>query len=84
MHVLYGTLACPNICLTILKLYKKGIKCIFPGLGYAEILRRVNLDMLNVRRDSTCQKYFDKIKVDTHILNYLLPDKTHTEYNIRQ
>ncbi|KAK2161837.1 hypothetical protein NP493_1556g00004 [Ridgeia piscesae] len=24
MHVLYGTLTCPNICLTILKLYKKG------------------------------------------------------------
>ena len=37
----------------------------FPGLGDAEILRRVNLDTLNVRWDSTCQKYFDKIKVDT-------------------
>ena len=48
------------------KLYKKrALKCIFPGLGYAEILRRVNLDTLNIRRDSTCQKYFDKIKVGT-------------------
>ena len=79
MHVLYGTLTCPNICLTILKLYKKGIKIYFPGLGYTEILRRVNLDTLNVRRDSICQKYFDKIKVDAHILNYPLPDKRHTE-----
>ena len=85
MHVLYGTLNGPNICLTILKLYKKrALKCIFPGLGYAEILRRVNLDTLNVRRDSICQKYFDEIKVGKHILNYLLPDKRHIEYNIRQ
>ena len=63
---------------------KRALKCIFPGLGYAEILRRVNLDTLNVRRESICQKYFDKIKVGTHRLNYLLPDKRHTEYNIRQ
>ena len=40
---------------------KKGIKMYFPGLGYAEILRRVNLDTLNVRRDSICQNYFYKI-----------------------
>ena len=53
-------------------------------MGYAEILRRVNLDTLNVRRDSICQTYFDKIKVGTHRLNYLLLDKRHTEYNIRQ
>ena len=39
----------------------RALKCIFPELGYAEILRRVNLDTLNVRRDSICQKYFDKI-----------------------
>ena len=63
---------------------KTALKCTFPGLGYAEILRRINLDTLNVRRESTCQKYFDKIKVGTHRLNYLLPDKRHTEYNIRQ
>ena len=47
----------------------------FPGLGYAEIFRRVNLVMLNVRLDSICPKYFDKIKVGTHSLNDLLPDK---------
>ena len=35
---------------------KSALKCIFPGLDYAEILRRVNLDTLNVRRDSICQK----------------------------
>ena len=62
---------------------KKALKCIFPELGYAEILRRANLDTLNVRRDSICQKYFDKIKVTTHRLNCLLPDKRHTVYNIR-
>ena len=63
---------------------KRAIKCIFHVLGYSETLRRVNLDTLNVRRDSICQKYFDKIKVGTHRLNYLLPDKRHTEYNIIQ
>ena len=63
---------------------KGALKCIFPELGYAEILRRVNLDTLNVRRESICPKYFDKIKVGTHRLNYLLPDQRHTEYNIRQ
>ena len=50
----------------------------------AEILRRVNLDTLNVRRDSICQTYFVEIKVGTHKLNYLLPDERHIEYNIRQ
>ncbi|KAK2189135.1 hypothetical protein NP493_115g15040 [Ridgeia piscesae] len=50
---------------------KRALKCIFPGLGYAEILRRVKPDTLNVRRDSICQ-------------NYLLPDKRHTKYNIIQ
>ena len=62
---------------------KRALKCIFSGLGYAEILRRVNLDTLNVRRDSICQKYFDNIKVGTHRLN-VLSDKRHTEYNITQ
>ena len=33
---------------------KRALKCIFPGWGYVEILRRVNLDTLNVRRESTC------------------------------
>ena len=37
---------------------KRALKCIFLGLGYAEIFRYyVNLDSLNVRRDSICQKY---------------------------
>ena len=56
----------------------------FPGLGYAEIPTHVNLDTLYVRRDSTGHKYVDIIKVGPHILNYLLPDKRHTEYNIRR
>ncbi|KAK2189183.1 hypothetical protein NP493_113g00019 [Ridgeia piscesae] len=38
---------------------KRALKCIFPGLGYAEILRRVNLDTLNVRRDSICQNKYN-------------------------
>ena len=63
---------------------KRALKCIFPGLGYEEIFRRVNLDTLNVRRDSICQKYLDKIKVGTYRLNYLLPDKRHIKYNVRQ
>ncbi|KAK2174417.1 hypothetical protein NP493_806g01046 [Ridgeia piscesae] len=47
---------------------KRALKCIFPGLGYAEILRRVNLDTLNIRRDSICQKYFDKIQQNVYPL----------------
>ena len=42
LPITHGTLTCPNICLTILKLYKKGIKMYFPGLGYAQMLGRVN------------------------------------------
>ena len=56
----------------------------FPGLGYADILRLVNLDTLNVRRDIIFQKCYDNIKVGTHRLNYLLPDKRQSEYNIRR
>ena len=63
---------------------KRALKCIYPGWGYAEILSRVNLDTLNLRRDSICQNYFDNIKFGTHRLNYMLPDKIHTEYNIRR
>ena len=63
---------------------KRALKCIFHGLGYAELHRHVNLDTLNVRRDSICQNYFDNIYVGTHRLHFLLPDKRHTEYNIRQ
>ena len=55
-----------------IKVIKKGITMYFP---YARTLRRVNLDTLNVRRDSICQQYFDKIKVGTHRLNYLLSYK---------
>ena len=54
---------CDNI-----EVIQKGIKMYFPGLGYAEILRRVNLDTLNLRRDSICQKYLDNIKISTHRL----------------
>ncbi|KAK2181159.1 hypothetical protein NP493_409g07030 [Ridgeia piscesae] len=43
-----------------IEVIQKGVlKCIFPVLGYAEILNRVNLDTLNVRRDSICQKYYN-------------------------
>ena len=51
-----------------IEVIKRALKCIFPGLGYAEIFRRVNLDTLNVRRDSICQTCFDKSKVGTHTL----------------
>ena len=34
-----------------------------PTLRYADILSSVNLDTLNVRRDSICQIYLDKINV---------------------
>ena len=37
---------------------KRALKCIFPGLGYAEILRRVNLDTFNVRRGGHLSKIF--------------------------
>ena len=69
----------PHLPDNIEVIQKRSLKCIFPGLGYSEIRRRVYLDTLNVRRE-----YFDKIKVGTNRLNYLLPDKRHTEYNIRQ
>ena len=47
---------------------KRAFKCIFPGLGYPEILRCVNLDTLKVRRGSLCPKKY-KIKVPTHRTN---------------
>ena len=51
-------------------------------MGYAETLRRVNLDTLNVRRESIYQKYFDKIKVGTHRLNYQEDKKMCTCYQL--
>ena len=62
------------------------LKCICPGLGYAEILRRVNLDTLNVRRDSICQKYVDNIKniccLTKDITNIILDMKMCTRYEL--
>ena len=45
---------------------KRPFNCIFPGLGYTEIPRCVNVETLQVRRDSLCQNCFDKIKFGTH------------------
>jgi len=36
-------------------------------------------DALTVRRDSLCEQYFDKIKVGTHSIHRLLPDKRHCQ-----
>ena len=35
----------------------------FSWIGLRGNIRRVNLDTLNVIRDSICQKYFDKSKL---------------------
>ena len=42
-----------RIAVEIGVIQKRALKCIFPGLGYAEILTRVNLHTFNVRRDGT-------------------------------
>ena len=76
MHVLYGTLTDPNICRTILKLTKKGINLYSSWIGL-----RVNMDTLNVRRDSICQNILAKNYIGTRRLKYLQSDKRHTEYN---
>ena len=36
-------------------------------------------DALTVRRDSLCEQYFDKIKVGTHSIHCLLPDKRYCQ-----
>ena len=53
-------------------------------MGYAWIRRGFKLDTVKVRWDSLCLNYFDNIKVFTHRLNHLLPDKGHNKYNSRQ
>ena len=53
-----------------------------PGLGYAEILRYINLVIQKVRGGSLCQKYSDKVKVGKHRLNDQLHNKRHTKYGI--
>ena len=42
----------PHLPDNIEVIQKRSLKCIFPGLGYSEIRRRVYLDTLNVRRES--------------------------------
>ena len=64
---------------------KRALKYTFLGFGYAEIFRRVNLDTLNVSRDSTCQKYrftfiFCFLKKD--ILNIILDKKMCSRYKL--
>ena len=73
-----------NVSENIEMVQERGLNCIFPGLDYAERLRHANHDTLKVRRDRLCQNYLDKIKVGTHRLNHLQPDKRYTKYNIRQ
>ena len=49
---MYGTLTSQYLSDNNDIIQNRALKRIFPGLGYAEILRCVNLDTLNVRRDS--------------------------------
>ena len=62
---------------------KRVLKSIFPGQCYNDILNHTGISSLKERRDHLCRKYFNDMKVNSHKLNHLLPDKRQVEYDLR-
>ena len=62
---------------------KRVLKSISPGKCYNDILNHTGISSLKERRDHLCRKYFNDMKVNSHKLNHLLPDKRQVEYDLR-
>ena len=62
---------------------KRVLKSIFPGKCYNDILNHTGISSLKERRDHLCRKYFNDMKVNSHKLNHLLPEKRQVEYDLR-
>ena len=62
---------------------KRVLKSIFPGKCYNDILYHTGISSLKERRDHLCRKYFSDMKVNSHKLNHLLPEKRQVEYDLR-
>ena len=59
---------------------KRVLKSIFPGKCYNYILNHTSISSLKERRDHLCREYFNDMKVNSHKLNHLLPEKRQVEY----
>ena len=62
---------------------KRVLKSIFQGKCYNDILNHTGISSLKERRDHLCRKYFNDMKVNSHKLNHLLPEKRQVEYDLR-
>ena len=56
-------------------IHKRGVRAIFPGMSYVDILNHINLSTLKERRDYLCKKYFINMQARSHKVNCLLPKK---------
>ena len=62
---------------------KRSLKYTFPGKSYVDILNDFGLPTLKERLDCLCERYSNKMKVRSHKLNHLLPDKRQIDYDIK-
>ena len=52
-------------------------------MSYVDILKRVDIEPLNSRRDEICKKYFNEMKREDHKLHHLLPATRNMQYDLR-
>ena len=62
---------------------KRVIRSIYPGLHYGDILVLVSLQSLKKGRGNICKRYFNRLKCNTHRLNYLIPELRDVHYRLR-
>ena len=62
---------------------KRAMRCIFPGMDYADVLVQHNVTSLFERREAICDKYFKKLLDSSHKLNYLITKAPTCSYNLR-
>jgi hypothetical protein len=54
---------------------KRALDIAYSDLGYLDALKEAKLEALEVRRESHCKSFFEKLQQPGHKLHYLLPPK---------
>ena len=66
------------------QLQKRALRMIYPGEHYCDILEMTEMDRLSERREHMCEKFFKSMCESNSKLNYLLPEKRNSNYDLRK
>lgn len=65
------------------RIQRRVLRIIYPDTSYVQALSMSGLEPLSNRREKIARELFSKIKMEGHVLNYLL-NKRETNVNIRE